>query len=78
MDGRRADSEEWSGRRWLRKWRTKEGRKINHSFQAFFCVEFMSGLKQTVASTWVESRRSLDEGKKGMSYEVYEHVCQIP
>ena len=37
----------------------------------------MSGLKQTVASTWVESRRSLDEGKKGMSYEVFKHVSEI-
>ena len=37
-------------------------------------AQFMSGLKWTVASTWAESGRSLDEGKKGMSYEVYKQV----
>ena len=39
--------------------------------------KFMSGLKRTVASTRAQSGRSLDEGKKGMNYEVYKRVCEI-
>ena len=40
-------------------------------------LQFMIALKQTVISTWTESGRSLDEGKKGMSYEVFKHVSEI-
>ena len=32
--------------------------------------QFMSGMKRTVASQKAESEKSLDEGKKLMSYEV--------
>ena len=39
--------------------------------------QFMSGLKRTVASPSAASRRSLDEGKKGMSFEVYKAMCEI-
>ena len=39
--------------------------------------QFMSGLKRTVAEVRAESGRSLDEDKKGMSYEVYKRICEI-
>ena len=39
--------------------------------------QFMSGLKRIVAAARSESGRSLDEGKKGMSYEVYKRICEI-
>ena len=39
--------------------------------------QFMSGLKRTVASSRAASGRSLDEGKKGMSFKVYKAMCEI-
>ena len=36
--------------------------------------QFITGLKRKVASTRAESGRSLDEGEKGMSFNVYKNV----
>ena len=37
----------------------------------------MSGLKRTVAKVKADSGRSLDEGKKGMKFDVYKKLCEI-
>ena len=39
--------------------------------------QLMSGLKRTVAAEKGVSGRDLDEGKKGMSFEVYKRMCEI-
>ena len=39
--------------------------------------QFMSGLKRTVAKVKADSGRSLDEGKKGMKFDVYKKLCEI-
>ena len=37
----------------------------------------MSGLKRTITQAKSESGQSLDEGKKGMKFEVYKKMCEI-
>ena len=39
--------------------------------------QLMSGLKGTVAASRGVRGRDLDEGKKGMSFEVYTIMCEI-
>ena len=39
--------------------------------------QFMSGLKRTVTLSRAASGRSLDKGKKGMSFKVYKAMCKI-
>ena len=39
--------------------------------------QFMSRMKNTVASQKAESGESLDEGKKWMSFEVYKKLCEF-
>ena len=36
----------------------------------------MSGMKTVVESNKVESSASLDEGKRGMIFEVYKRLCE--
>ena len=52
------------------------GEKMDENYESELS-QFMSGLKRTVASTKATSGRALDEGKKGMSYEVYKKMCEI-
>ena len=52
------------------------GEKMDETYEGEL-GQFMSGLKRTVAASRAESGRSLDEGKKGMSYEVYKLICEI-
>ena len=37
--------------------------------------EFLSGMKRTVAQARLDNGESLDEGKKPMSFEVYQQMC---
>jgi len=39
--------------------------------------QFMSGLKHRIALSRAASGRSLEQGKKGMTYEVYKAMCEI-
>ena len=52
------------------------GEKMDDTYESELS-QFMSGLKRTVASSRAQSGRALDEGKKGMSYEVYKKMCEI-
>ena len=40
-------------------------------------VKFIRGMKRTVAKTKIESGESFDEGKKLMTYNVYNKLCEI-
>lgn len=39
--------------------------------------QFLSGMKRTVAQAKAESGESLDEGKKPMTFEVYQTMCKL-
>jgi hypothetical protein len=52
------------------------GKEMDNTYEKLLS-QFMSGLKRTVASSRAASGRSLDEGKKGMSFEVYKKMCEI-
>ena len=52
------------------------GEKMGEEYETDLS-QFMSGLKRTVASSRAASGQRLDEGKKGMQFEVYKKMCEI-